>query len=385
MRARTSKFLSNFFWLALIFFAPFSSWALNLCIICNQEIEGSIYSITDEATGRKSLICSNCLMLPRCYICGMPVKEKGVKLADGRQLCARDSQTVILDSAEAVRICQLVHSDLDRRFSRFAFFSTNVEIALIDRIDVRSLFRQDGYDFESPNLLGCVKAEKMNGKNLFQMRLMSGLPLAELKATCAHEYGHTWAGDNVPKLRRARIARDAEEGFCELVAYLLMDSQREEAQKKFILRNRYTRGQVDLFIAAEQRFGFDQVLDWMKFGNTARLEPEHLDKIRDITQPAASPVFHRRQISETNSANEQTNSSPAPAPPPPAIATFKLEGIFWGKKPLAIINGHSFAADEEGKVKFGRSNVVIRCTAITKFSVRIRELPSDAEQELHLP
>ena len=63
------------------------------------------------------------------------------------------------------------------------------------------------------------------------MSLMTGLPLAELKATCAHEYSHAWVGENVPKERRARLGRDAEEGFCELVAYLLMDSQGKKGKK----------------------------------------------------------------------------------------------------------------------------------------------------------
>ena len=122
---------------------------------------------------------------------------------------------------------------------------------------------------------------------------MTGLPLAELKATCAHEYSHAWVGENVPKERRARLGRDAEEGFCELVAYLLMDSQREEGQKKFILQNRYTRGQIDLFIEAEKRYGFDQVLDWMKYGEAAQLEAGHVDKLRDVKMPPAKSAAER--------------------------------------------------------------------------------------------
>ena len=59
-----------------------------------------------------------------------------------------------------------------------------------------------GNDFESPNLLGCIRPETENSETRYKMRLMTGLPLAELKATCAHEYSHAWVGENVPKERR---------------------------------------------------------------------------------------------------------------------------------------------------------------------------------------
>ena len=163
------------------------------------------------------------------------------------------------------------------------------------------------------------------------MRLMTGLPLAELKATCAHEYSHAWVGENVPKERRARLGRDAEEGFCELVAYLLMDSQQEEGQKKFILQNRYTRGQIDLFIEAEKRYGFDQVLDWMKYGVAAQLEAGHVDELRDVKMPSTKPAAN--DSIPASRVNINTN------PPAPAPATIKLQGVLWGNQPVAIIYG----------------------------------------------
>ena len=40
-----------------------------------------------------------------------------------------------------------------------------------------------------------------------------------------------WA-KTCPRERHGRLARDAEEGFCEMVGYLLMDSQNEEVGKE---------------------------------------------------------------------------------------------------------------------------------------------------------
>src|SRR5208337_2692671 len=199
----------------------------DLCAICGRPIVGdTIYLVTDKVTGEKKEVCADCIKLPSCYICGLPVKD-GVRLPDGRHLCARDAKTAVLNADDARQICAQVKDDLDRLFSRFTVFPDNVDVSVIDRIDVDSMYNSAGNDFESPNLLGCIRPETADQVTRYKMRLMTGLPLAELKATCAHEYGHAWVGENVPKERHARMGRDAEEGFCELVAYRLMDAQAE--------------------------------------------------------------------------------------------------------------------------------------------------------------
>jgi hypothetical protein len=374
------QFCGKYLWALLLtacFCLPLAAQG-DLCAICGQPIVGdTIYLVTDKVTGEKKEACSDCVKLPSCYICGLPVKD-GTQLPDGRFLCARDAKTVVLAADDARRICAQVKDDLDRLFSRFTEFPANVDVSVIDRIDVDAMFSPGGNDFESPNLLGCIHPDTVNNATRYKMSLMTGLPLAELKATCAHEYTHAWVGENVPKERRARLGRDAEEGFCELVAYLLMDSQREEGQKKFILQNRYTRGQIDLFIEAEKRYGFDQILDWMKYGETAQLEAGHVDQLRDVKMPSAksvssSPATYTAIYSRTN--------KPAPAP---GLAVIKLDGIFWGTRPVAIINGRSFLANDLSPVKIGRTNVTIRCLEIEKSLVRIQEVNTGKEQELHL-
>jgi hypothetical protein len=343
----------------------------DLCAICGRPIAGdTVYLVTDKVTGEKKEACSDCVKLPSCYICGLPVKD-GTQLPDGRYLCARDARTAIVKAGDADRISAQVKDDLDRLFSRFTVFPDNVDVSVIDRIDVDSMFSPGGNDFESPNLLGCIQPETVGRITRYKMHLMTGLPLAELKSTCAHEYTHAWVGENVPKERRARLGRDAEEGFCELVAYLLMDSQREEGQKKFILQNRYTRGQIDLFIEAEKRYGFDQVLDWMKYGEAAQLAEGHVDQLRDVRMPSAKPA------ASSPAVYARTNK--------PAPAVIKLDGIMWGSRPVAIINGCSFLANDLSRVKLGETNVTIRCLGIQKTSVRIQNVNSGKEQELFLP
>ena len=389
------KATGGWFWafllMALISCAgPSSSWSSSVCAVCGKPIYGPIYEMTDQTTGEKVLVCSNCLMtLPRCYICGLPVlKEDAVELPDGRYLCARDAKTVVLDTNQAMQICEQVRDDLDKLFSRYTFFPTNVDIAWIDRLDVEAMSQQSGYDIESPNLLGCIRPVlNHDGEIRYAMRLMTGMTFAGLKATCAHEYSHAWVRDNVLPPRHARIAKDTEEGFCELVAYLLMDSQQEEAQKQFILRNHYTRGQVQLFIEAEQQYGFDEILDWMRYGVTSRLEDGRLDEIRDIqaqsTTPAASgpysePIAIRTHVA---GAGQIAISGSKPSVEPTQI---QLEGIMLGGAPAAVINGRTFFIGDVNILKIGGTNMSIRCLAIQQNQVKIVDTASGRERDLYL-
>jgi hypothetical protein len=357
--------------------SPVLAQAKDICAICGKEIQGTIYIATDKVTGEKVLVCSNCIRLPRCAICGLPVNESGVELPDGRYLCARDAKTVVLKADEIKQICSQVREDLDRLFSRFTSFPANVDVTVIDRVDVDSMFFTEGNNFESPDLLGCIRPETVNDQTRYKMSLLTGMPLAQLKETCAHEYSHAWVGENVPRERHARLSRDAEEGFCELVGYLLMDSQNEEVEKKRVLQNHYTRGQIDLFIEAEQRYGFDEVLDWMKYGVAPKLEAGHVDELRDVKMPPANSVA---------SAPAVFNAVSKPVLKPASVpASLKLEGILWGTRPVAIINGHSFLANDLEKVQLGNTNVVIRCLHIREKSVRIQNTGTGKEQELLLP
>ena len=129
-----------------------------------QPIYGhTIYLATDKLTGEKIEVCANCIKLPSCSVCGLPVKD-GLQLPDGRYLCARDAKTAVVKADDAERICAQVKDDLDRLFSRFTVFPDNVDVSVIDRIDVDSMFSPDGNDFESPNLLGCVRPERSTTK-----------------------------------------------------------------------------------------------------------------------------------------------------------------------------------------------------------------------------
>ncbi|HEY4417175.1 MAG TPA: protein DA1 [Verrucomicrobiae bacterium] len=371
-------------WLVLFLLSCFSLGGslvaqADICAVCGKQIQGQIYIMTDEVTGQKELVCGDCIKLPLCTICGLPIKPgEELQLPDGRYFCARDAKTIVVKTDEAEQVCAGVKDGLDRLFSRFTSFPNNVDVTAIDHIDAYTIFQS-----ESPGLLGCTEPVTTNGLRRYKISLMTGLPLVELKETCAHEYSHTWVGENVPAERHQRLAGDAEEGFCEMIGYLYMDSLHEEAEKKRVLANAYTRGQIDLFIAAEQKYGFDDILDWMRYGTTAKLEAGHLDAIRDVKMPA-----EKASVAAVDTGGGQSAASGRPllvTSVSTAPTTFKLQGIMWGGSPSAIINGHTFFVNDVGPVRLSGTNVTIRCMTIQKNFVRIREVASGQEQQLGLP
>ena len=361
--------------------------AQNICASCGKPIYGTVYLVTDKVTGEKKMVCGDCVLLPRCFLCGLPANDTGLTLPDGRHLCVRDAKTAVLDAAEAQRICAGVDDDLDKLFSRFTSFPKNVDVSFIDRVDVDSEFDTVGHTFESPDLLGWMVTTTNDNHIQYKIGLLLGLPPANLKAVSAHELSHTWVRENLSPERHAQLGRDAEEGFCEMVAYLLMDSQNEDGMKKFILSNHYTRGQVQVFLAAEQKYGFNQILEWMQYGEASRLTPDNLDEVRNVKTPGQmvgrkppAPAASRPSSGTTATVTAGNAAARVAAGP----ATIQLQGILWGGNPMAVINGRSFFANDQFSVKVGTNSVSLRCLAIRQDSARVRNVSSGEEQELRL-
>ena len=337
------------------------------------------YLMTDQVTGEQVPVSAADLQLPRCFICGLPVRDGGTQLPDGRWLCARDAKTAVMDIDDVQRIFEQVHDDLDNQYSRFTSFPTNIYVAVIDRVDADSMFQPGGNTVESRNVLGVTQPyEVSQGVKRYKISLLTGQPGAQLEEVCAHELSHAWVGENVSSERHARIARDAEEGFCEMMGYLYMDAKGEEGQKRRVLANAYTAGQVQLFIAAEQQYGIESIFDWMRYGVGSKLEEGHLDEVQDVQTPDGRVVTASGPA--TSSATYARGSLPPPEP-----ATLKLQGIMWGGAPSAIINGHSFFAGDQAKVHVGKTTETIRCLSMTKTTVTILNVDSGQQQELKLP
>lgn len=346
--------------------------AYDPCAVCGKEIEVTVTTWEDKVTHTKKRLCSKCTELPNaCYLCSLPLLKNYKTLPDGRTICERDARTVVLDDREAAGICEQVKSDLDRQFIRFITLpDTNVTIELMDRVTLQELYKVIGNDFSCPNTLGCTQTKTNDHGFSFQISLLSGLPREQLITTCVHEFAHAWIIENTEAHRRKSISKDAVEGFCELLAFLFAKEHGYESGKSEILANYYTRGQIHLFIAAEQQLGFNEIVDWMKFGEDTSLKTNELVRIRrlDLPQPTnrVATLFY----------------APAPAIAP---TTLKLNGITWSKtRPMASVNHRNFAVNEESMVPLGETNVTVRCLAIREDSVTIQIIGTGEKFELHL-
>lgn len=348
--------------------------AQDVCAICGDRLERVVYFLTDKVGGDKKEVCEKCTKITQiCYLCGLPTTADRTTLADGRVLCARDGKNAVLDNSVALQICQETKDALDRHFSRFTTFpETNVVVSMVDRIHLIELFKIPGNDYGCPNILGYTSQETNEFGRGHHISLMSGLTKPALKAVCAHELAHAWIFENVSPARQARMNKDAREGFCELVSYLLLNAQGERAETVQIRSNGYTRGHIDLFIEAENRFGFNEIVDWMKYGEDNSLRASDLTRVRAIVSTARnnSPV---RPIYVASSTPART------------FDQLTLQGITWSKtQPMATINGQTFEPRDEVKVRLGDTNITVRCLSISEDSVVVQAAGSNESQTLKL-
>jgi hypothetical protein len=358
------------FWLLSLFcfLSQNARAARDICDVCTKEIRLSVYTWGDKVTRTKRLLCLDCTKLPdSCYLCSVPVALDFKTLPDGRVLCKRDFSTVVLDENAATEICERVRENLDRQFVRFIRFAqTNVQIGLMDRVTLQEMFRIIGNDFSCPNTLGCTKTITNNGGRAFEISILSGQPREDLITTCVHELAHTWVIENTPRSRMKTIGKDAVEGFCELLSYRYAEANGLASGLTNILANHYTRGQIHLFIKADKQFGFDQVVDWMKWGEDPVLSSNDLGRLRRLDM--STPV--KRGVSKTNAA---VVSSYTNAPPPTTPTRLKLQGIIWSEtRPMATINGKNLEPGEEATFELGNGTNLVRCLAIRRNSVVIQ-------------
>ncbi len=376
---RVQRFYAALLFIFTLFCADHALAQVEHCTICKAVLVGKIYLLPDNVSGEKVQICGDCLKLTSvCFMCGLPVKENYKELPDGRFLCARDVKNAVIDDDEARQTVLEVQDTLDRLLSRFITFpSAKLETAVVDRINLMALFALPGHDYECPNVLGYTQAKTNANGRAYKVSVLSGLSRSQLKATCAHELTHAWVFENISPARRRTLGSDGHEGFCELVAYLLMDSQGDEDAKKQILLNHYTRGQINLFIEAEHRFGFNEVVEWVKNGQDALLHGDDLNRIRDLR------VASRKSVPGKGSP---ATVAPAYVKRSAAVATdFVLKGVSWSpSRPMAVINDRTFEMNEQGHVQISGTNVLIRCVAIRQDGVRLRVVGSGEERELRL-
>jgi len=341
------------------------------CVTCGVPVGATYYNFTSPTLGSNQPACEPCSKLTnRCVICKLPILDTARKLEDGRFFCDSDFKSGVFDVNEARRVYEEVRRDIAGLLSGYGPLPDgNITVALVNGAEMKKLQQTLPSEHDGKGTLGLTRTESV-GRKHFQHRihLLNGLPRNRLASVCAHEYAHTWIHENVPVDRK--LEKDTVEGFCELVAYKLMVQRRDEQQKKIILDNAYTRGQVNAFIEAEHQHRFHRVVSWLKTGVDESLL--QTNKVQLVT------------------GREDDPSVPSWAPPPPNVPTrvpdtLILKGISGAAvRRFALINDATLAKNEEGKVRVGSTNVVVRCLDIHAASVVIQIKGAARPTELFL-
>jgi hypothetical protein len=347
------------------------------CDICGALIQGKYFYREDDAVGGRKIICTNCETLPdRCFICGLPVKEGFETLPDGRIVCARDAKEVIASEEEARQVGQTVQYDLDRLLSRFMTFpGTNMLVSIVNKFYLENLFKNPGAGQACVSIYGATCSNPLPGnKVVHSVAVLSYLRKSRLMAVYAHEFTHAWMGENVTHERTVALDKNTLEGFCEFIAYKYMQSRDETFEMANIRKNQYTHGQIDVLIAADEKYGFDAVLEWLKAGDDGTLKMDALERVRAVSgryvASSASPALY---------------VAPTALKAAPAPDTLVLKGISGsGAHRFALINNATFEVMESGKVRLAQTNVMVRCLEIGKDSVTIQIAGSNEKKQLFL-
>lgn len=350
----------------------------DVCWVCKKPFGGRLFTWKDEVTGERQRVCESCTQLPHnCYICSLPVKENYLDLKDTRFLCERDIASVVLDEGQILEICRSTQAGLDRQLSRFLSLPSAVTFRVVDRLNLTELFKIPGNDYTCPNVLGFTRSVTNDeGQAEYPISILSGMSRAATASTSAHELAHAWTMANVPAKRLRVLNRDAHEGFCELLSYICMRELGETEQMSNIQSNLYTRGQVHLFIEAEERFGLASVLDWMRQGRNDRLVASEPWRIQELAKESGSST-------NTNVATEPILFIPAAPAPVSLPEKLQLKSVTLGvRSPMALINQCTLGIGEKGKVELAHTNLVIRCLAIRADSVTVELVGSGERQEL---
>lgn len=334
-----------------------------LCAVCNNRIGLTVYLFRKLGRDEKVPVCANCAKLETtCYICTLPIREKGTRLADGRLLCEEDAKAAVLTQDDAEKIFDDVKSDIQSMLARLGSLPHhNIRLTL----EAKARLDKNGSNLISAHddrlLMGLTRSTRgETGEFEHRISLLYGLTRERLMVVAAHEYAHAWLHENV----RRKLNQDAVEGFCDWIAYKLISQKNAPFETKVLVDSDYSRGQSRAFIAAEKEQTFYRVMQWVKAGVDPEMDPEHLERIL---------VLREHVRDDFALAEASTPFAFAPVPPRTGPTNFVLKGLSSSKgRRFALINDGTFMANEESKVRLGESNVVVRCLQILDDAVVIQ-------------
>jgi hypothetical protein len=320
------------------------------CVVCGKgPLTGRIW------ISKWGAICDECYHLKdHCSICWLPIKDGDghTKTADGRLICRFDKTNAIFTLEQAKELFDQTRDEVvDLYGPQFALKYTDVTVNLFD-VDYWSEKNGENglhkYGFASTR-------KTADGQCTHEVVMLSGRTREEMIGVAAHEYTHLWINENRPADRV--IDGDTIEAICELTAYKLMGAKKMPEMQKRILENPYTNGKIKTLVAVEREGGTDYVLNWVENGKTETFD-ENANLAPIVITPAPEVFYAPRQLPEG----------------------LKFNGLLViGNDRQAVINGVSFAAGEEKRLKLRSKTVLVRCKEIHDYKVVV-ELNESPDQ-----
>ena len=340
------------------------------CVSCDEVIRTEILMFSSPYHKQRQPVCSTCASFNKyCFTCRLPAK-KGLDLKDGRVLCRRDAKTAVLSGEEAKALFEEVKRDMILTFrGSKAFPDRNITFGLADRVELESLSRLKRFPSTHNSLLGLTRSRARGDAFEHDINVIAGMPRNKFLGVCAHEYGHAWMQENLVNGRT--LDSDTVEGFCELLAYKYIAERGDEVEKKILLQNDYTNGQIDLFVRAEGEYNFYHIVKWIISGEDASLAEANIPRLLVLKNDAPAPDFSW--------------------PPPSAVqavapTNLVLKSITGTpKRRFAMINGTTLAVNDSAKIPLASGKVSVRCVEIRDNSVVVQIAGENQPQELFLP
>ena len=342
--------MRKFFFILILFATALAASAANptnyFCVVCGKgPLTGTVWLYP------RGPVCDECEKIrDRCSICELPVKDGDghIKTGDGRFICKFcKTNGIIMTQDQAKDLFEQTRDEVvDLYGPQFALKYTDVTVNLFDVDYWSEKGRKNGlhaFGFASSRPAG-------NGAWTHEVVMLSGRTREEMTAVAAHEYTHLWINENRPASHQ--IDTDTVEAICELTAYKLMQKKGLQDRQKSILENPYTNGKIKDLIEVEREGGTDYVLNWVK-SSTA----ETFDVDSNLAPlPTSTPAVTAPYI-------------PAPRPLP---AGLKFTGTMsFGKAPLAVINGDSFAAGDQKMMKLHDRSVLVHCLQVNAQEITV--------------
>src|SRR2546423_1227863 len=277
--------------LLVLLFALISAQADSTrCAVCNEPIQEKFLWQISHLSLDKRAVCLPCSKLEtRCFICGFPVKNY-TTLEDGRFLCEQDLSAGLTSLQDAEQLFRETTRDVMRVLAGSGVLhDRNIKLVLVDKRQMDHAANPLGKGHAKESMTMGLTGSRLVRNDDWEHTIcvLDHLPPSRFAAVCAHEYSHAWIAENIRKGRK--LDPNSVEGFCEWVSYKVMSQRGETLEKKIILENQYTRGQIDAFIKADENFRSYEVIKWIKDGLDNQIDTNDPSRVLALQHEAAGP------------------------------------------------------------------------------------------------